>query len=76
MHLSPREFDLLQYLMKNERRALTREQIIQAVWGKDFQGMPRTVDVHIRWLRSKIEPDPEHPARLQTVRGLGYRFEG
>jgi two-component system, OmpR family, response regulator len=76
VRLTPREFDLLVFLMKNAGRVLSREQIIRSVWGDDFAGTPRTVDVHVRWLRSKIEPDAGRPTRLVTVRGVGYRFEG
>ena len=76
VNLKPREFDLLHFLMNNVGRALDREQIIHAVWGDDFQGTVRTIDVHVRWLRTKIEPEPAHPSRLKTVRGVGYRFEG
>lgn len=72
----PREFDLLLFLVKNAGRTLSRRQIIKAVWGDDFLGTDRTIDVHVRWLRSKIEDDPARPSRLQTVRGVGYRFEG
>ena len=75
-NLKPREFDLLRFLMANASRALSREQIIREVWGEGFLGNPRTVDVHVRWLRSKIEPDPSDPVRLLTLRGVGYRFEG
>mgnify|MGYP001367901741 FL=1 len=57
-------------------RLLTRELILERVWGWGFVGDSRTVDVHIRWLREKIEPNPENPQRIITVRGAGYRFEG
>lgn len=73
--LRPREFDLLALLMANPGRAYTREQVLERVWGPDYVGDTRTVDVHIRWLREKIEPDPAHPQRIITIRGLGYRFE-
>jgi two-component system response regulator RegX3 len=56
-------------------RAYTRRQILDRVWGADHDGDPRTVDVHVRWLRSKIETDPEHPIHLVTVRGVGYRLD-
>jgi DNA-binding response OmpR family regulator len=74
--LKPKEFELLAYLVENRGRALTRELILDKVWGWDFVGESRTVDVHIRWLRSKIEKNPEEPTRIVTVRGAGYRFEG
>jgi DNA-binding response OmpR family regulator len=74
--LKPKEYDLLLYFARHRGRALSREQILQQVWGWDYTGDSRTVDVHVRWLREKIEPDPAHPVRLVTVRGAGYRFEG
>ena len=76
LQLKPKEFELLAYLVENRGRALTRELILDKVWGWDFVGDSRTVDVHIRWLRSKIEKNPEEPVRIITVRGAGYRFEG
>jgi DNA-binding response OmpR family regulator len=76
LQLKPKEFELLAYLVENRGRALTRELILDKVWGWDFVGDSRTVDVHIRWLRSKIEKNPEEPTRIVTVRGAGYRFEG
>lgn len=76
LQLKPKEFELLAYLVENRGRALTRELILDKVWGWDFVGDSRTVDVHIRWLRSKIEKNPEEPVRIVTVRGAGYRFEG
>jgi DNA-binding response OmpR family regulator len=76
MALKPKEFELLAYFARHRGQAVSREQILQQVWGWDYTGDSRTVDVHIRWLREKIEPDPEHPVRLVTVRGVGYRFEG
>jgi DNA-binding response OmpR family regulator len=76
LQLKPKEFDLLAYLVENRGRALTRELILDKVWGWDYVGESRTVDVHIRWLRSKIEADVDHPVRIVTVRGSGYRFEG
>ncbi|HNT53391.1 MAG TPA: helix-turn-helix domain-containing protein [Anaerolineaceae bacterium] len=57
-------------------QALTRARLLEQVWGWDFAGGTRTVDVHVRWLREKIEADPENPVRIITVRGAGYRFEG
>jgi DNA-binding response OmpR family regulator len=74
--LKPREFDLLAFLLRNRGRAFTREQLLNQIWGYDFVGDTRTVDVHVRWLRKKIEDDPAEPRRLITVRGTGYRFEG
>ncbi len=76
LEMQPKEYDLLVYLAQNARRALSREHLLENVWGWDYTGETRTVDVHIRWLREKIEPDPGHPVRLITVRGSGYRFEG
>jgi len=76
LKLKPKEMDLLCYLVENRGRAVSRETILEKVWGWDYYGGSRTVDVHIRWLRSKIEVDPAKPTRLVTVPGLGYRFEG
>ena len=73
--LKPKEMELLTYLVENRGRALSREAILNQVWGWDYIGGSRTVDVHIRWLRSKIEVDPAKPTRLVTVPGVGYRFE-
>jgi DNA-binding response OmpR family regulator len=75
LKLSHKEFELLATLMRNKGAVLTREFLITQVWGYDFDGDTRTVDVHVRWLREKIEQDPSHPARLQTVRGVGYRID-
>jgi DNA-binding response OmpR family regulator len=74
--VKPKEYDLLLFLAQHRGQVLTREFILERVWGWNFIGDSRTVDVHIRWLREKIEPDPSAPARIQTVRGAGYRFEG
>lgn len=74
--LRPREFDLLTYLVRNRGIALSRQQLLDNVWGVDYYGDPRTVDVHMRQLREKVEEDPGNPTRLVTVRGYGYRFEG
>ena len=71
-----KEFDLLEYLMRNKGRVLTRGQLIDRVWGSDYVGDTKTLDVHVKRLRSKIEPDPANPVRLITVRGLGYKLEG
>lgn len=74
--LKPKEFDLLLFFLEHPGRLFSREQILNEVWGYDFYGGPRTVDVHVRWLRQKIEDDPANPRRLRTVRGSGYLFEG
>jgi DNA-binding response OmpR family regulator len=76
LQLSTREFDLLATLMKNGGRAMSRDDLIKQVWGDDWVGDPRTLDVHVRWLRLKIEEDPASPEFIQTVRGYGYRFAG
>ena len=76
LQLSAREFDLLSVLMRNAGRALSREELLAEVWGTDWIGDPRTLDVHVRWLRLKIEDDPASPLYIQTVRGHGYRFAG
>ncbi|MDY6867303.1 MAG: response regulator transcription factor [Chloroflexota bacterium] len=72
----PKEYELLTFLAQHQGQVLTREFILERVWGWDFIGDSRTVDVHVRWLREKIEPDPSNPQRIITVRGAGYRFEG
>jgi DNA-binding response OmpR family regulator len=74
--LKPKEYELLAFLTRNRGRAFTRDQLLNQVWGYDFAGDSRTVDVHVRWLREKIEDEPSKPTRLITVRGTGYRFEG
>jgi len=74
--LKPKEYELLHYLAIHRGQVLTRETILEKVWGWDFIGDSRTVDVHIRWLREKIEKDAATPERIVTVRGAGYRFEG
>lgn len=71
-----KEFELLEYLMRNKGRVLTRGQLIDRVWGSDYVGDTKTLDVHVKRLRSKIETDPANPTRLVTVRGLGYKLEG
>jgi len=71
-----KEFDLLEYLMRNKGRVLTRGQLIDRVWGADYVGDTKTLDVHVKRLRAKIESDPANPVRLVTVRGLGYKLEG
>jgi DNA-binding response OmpR family regulator len=75
LQLSHKEFDLLVELMRNQGAVLSRDLILSRVWGYDYYGDSRTVDVHIRWLRQKIEDDPSNPERIITVRGVGYRFE-
>ena len=76
LHLKPREFELLLFLARHKGMALSRDLILERVWGWDYGGGTRTVDVHIRWLREKIEPTPADPQRIATVRGVGYCFEG
>lgn len=76
LQLKPKEFELLHFLARNRGMALSRDLILERVWGWDFDGGSRTVDVHVRWLREKIEDDPANPRRIVTVRGVGYRFEG
>jgi DNA-binding response OmpR family regulator len=75
VQLSQKEFDLLACLMRNRGLALSRDILLERVWGMDYVGDGRTVDVHVRWLREKIEADPSAPEYLQTVRGIGYRFD-
>jgi DNA-binding response OmpR family regulator len=76
LDLSPKEFELLVFLARNRGRAFTRDYLLEKVWGYDYAGDTRTVDVHMRWLRRKLEADPAHPQHLLTVRGFGYKFEG
>jgi DNA-binding response OmpR family regulator len=76
LHLKPKEFDLLIFLARHPGIVLSRDLILERVWGWDYAGGTRTVDVHVRWLREKIEADPANPDRIITVRGIGYRFEG
>jgi DNA-binding response OmpR family regulator len=76
LSLKPKEYELLVYLVRNRGIVLSRDQILERVWGWDYVGGSRTVDVHVRWLREKIEPDASNPTRIVTVRGVGYRFEG
>ena len=70
-----KEFELLELLLRNAGRVLTRGQLIDRIWGADYFGDTKTLDVHIKRIRSKIEVDPSQPVLLLTVRGLGYRFE-
>jgi len=72
--LSPKEFRLLELFMRNPRRVWSRDQLLERVWGPDFMGDSKTVDVHVRWLREKLEVNPSQPEYLVTVRGFGYRF--
>ncbi len=74
VELPPKEFDLLGYLVENAGRVLTRHQLIDEVWGSDYVGDTKTLDVHVRRLRTRIEDEPHEPRRLLTVRGVGYRF--
>ena len=74
MALRPKEFALLEYLMRHPNQALSRGQILEAVWGYSYAGGTRTVDVHVRWLREKLEDDPATPERILTVRGVGYKL--
>lgn len=75
VHLRPKEFGLLAMLAAHPGRAYTRRQLLDRVWGSDHDGDPRTVDVHVRWLRAKIEPEPARPVHLITLRGIGYRLD-
>ena len=76
LNLSPKEFDLLAFLTANKGLVFSRDQLLEKVWGYDYSGDTRTVDVHIRWLREKIEDNSAETRRLITVRGVGYKFEG
>jgi DNA-binding response OmpR family regulator len=76
LKLTPKEFDLLAFLARNRGFVFSRDQLLEKVWGYDFAGDTRTVDVHIRWLREKIEDNPNEPKFLVTVRGVGYKLEG
>jgi len=73
--LKPKEFELLSFFARNHGKAFTRDQLLNQIWGYDYAGDTRTVDVHIRWLREKVEDEPERPAKLITIRGVGYRFD-
>jgi Response regulators consisting of a CheY-like receiver domain and a winged-helix DNA-binding domain len=70
-----KEFELLEILLRNSGRVLTRMQLIDRVWGSDYVGDTKTLDVHVKRLRAKVEPDPSNPQLIVTVRGLGYKFE-
>ena len=74
VELSRKEFDLLALTARHRNRVFTREQLLEQIWGYEYSGETRTVDVHVRGLRRKLEPDPEHPRYLRTVRGVGYKF--
>ena len=76
MNLSPKEFALLYFLAQHPGQVFSREMLLDRVWGRDAFVSARTVDVHIRWLRTRIEEDANHPVRLLTVRGVGYKFVG
>ena len=76
LRLKPKEYELLLYLIQHVGKVMTRNLILEHVWGWDFDGGTRTVDVHIRWLREKIEVDPTNPTRIITIHGVGYRFYG
>ena len=74
--LKPKEYELLVFLLKNKGKVFSRKMLLDRVWGWAYAGSHRTIDVHVRWLREKIEKDPSRPSRLLTVRGKGYRFDG
>ena len=76
LEMKPREFDLLVMLASSKGRAFTRDQILERLWDHEYIGDIRTVDVHVRWIREKIEVDPGKPSRIMTIRGVGYRFDG
>ena len=76
IRLALKEFELLEMLLRNTGRVMTRGQLIDRIWGADYVGDTKTLDVHVKRLRTKIEPDPANPKYLVTVRGLGYKFEG
>lgn len=76
LQIKPKEIDLLLFLARHRGQVLSRDLILERVWGWEYSGGSRTVDVHVRWLREKIEEDPAKPTRIVTVRGAGYRFEG
>ncbi len=76
LDLRPKEYDLLAFMASHPGRAYTRNELLDEVWGTEYFGDPRTVDVHIRWIREKIEREPGSPRRIITIRGTGYRFEG
>ena len=75
LNLSPKEYKLLELFITNPKRVWSRDQLLEKIWGIDFEGDTKTVDVHIRWLREKIEDEPSAPIHIKTVRGFGYRFD-
>jgi DNA-binding response OmpR family regulator len=74
--LTPKEFELLTFFTRNKGLVFTRDQLLEKIWGYDYSGDTRTVDVHVRWLREKIEDNPNQPKFLITIRGVGYKLEG
>jgi DNA-binding response OmpR family regulator len=70
--VKPKVFELLAFLLRHQGQVLTRDQLLEQVWGYDYAGETRTVDVHVHWLRAVVEPDPAHPSLIETVRGTGY----
>jgi two-component system OmpR family response regulator len=76
LELTPKEFDLLVFLARNRGQVFNRDTLLAKVWGYDYAGDTRTVDVHMRWLREKVEDDPDSPKLLITLRGVGYKLEG
>jgi DNA-binding response OmpR family regulator len=74
--LKPKEYELLLFLAEHAGRVIPRDTLLEKVWGWEYTGDSRTVDVHIRWLREKLEKDPSHPRHFMTIRSVGYRFEG
>ena len=76
LELSAREFQLLRYFIEHRGATLTRDELLNEVWGYNFMPSTRTVDVHVAWLRQKIEPNPRHPQFILTVHGMGYKFAG
>ncbi len=75
LYLKPKEFDLLAFFLTNQGIAFSRDQLLEHVWGYDYMGESRTVDVHVRWLREKIQSDAGLPPRIITIRGIGYRLD-
>jgi two-component system response regulator RegX3 len=75
VQLPLKEFELLSLLLENAGRVLTRDMLIDRVWGSDYVGDTKTLDVHIKRLRAKVEPEPSHPTRIVTIRGYGYKYE-
>ena len=74
LNLSPKEYKILELFLQHPKRVWSRDQLLEKIWGIDFVGDTKTVDVHIRWLREKIEEQPSSPELIRTVRGFGYRF--